>query len=300
MTRYPCSVTYALTVLSILCGMCCYAITLRIRLTSGALKRIDVDDNTSTYEFIKEIESNGYCKVDSSYLIGNSIVNAANISHGSMIDVYSLKHGDIIKINQSKNKMQESHGPSSAKIDKEVKSEKSRSTQSKRGSTVGDIINQRKELIKIAREKPDKNKVAFISMSSGRILKRLSTGGFGIALGRKTVERKSISHRSLSKKTSSKSDKEEEITSYSILAVCEIMSCDENSNENLPWNINEANIRNKIEKIKNIASKLGLQTIGGIVGLPIRSKAIGWSAYHAHVLLQLYEMFHAKDLLMLR
>jgi hypothetical protein len=283
-----------------------HSTVLRIRLQSGTIHRLDVNEKTSTSQFLQLLRDKGYSSADASYIINKSTFSHQNITQGEFLSTFNLHQGDVIDIHSSSSPTSSSttrKASTKASIDKIAETTKPSTKKTKpKVMTMTDLRNYRSSLIKMKNEKSKNDRVAAVSLSSGRILKRLTQGGIGVMLGRISQNQKAKSSRRKTRPSSSSAPtatKDDPATSslYEVHAICELEMCTDSNS--LPWNLQEGPTHDNLQKIRRLGEQLGLQIIGCCVGIPTTAYTM-WSAYHVHLLLQLQHFLQQQNLMMIR
>jgi hypothetical protein len=151
-------------------------------------------------------------------------------------------------------------------------------------------------MVKVTRQKTPGNRTISITPSAGRILKRLSEGGYALLLGRTVTSKASAKAKpTIQKISSSKTGPSEAIE---IHAVCELLHCPytdprgstDTAVPSIPEDLSSLAV---VPQICEIAKSLGLTIVGCGVGTPQpkdHPKKIMWSPTHVISALQLRKL----------
>lgn len=276
------------------------SIIIRVRLQSGVIHRLDIDEKTTTNDFLELLQGKGYSSADASYTINKAHYSNQNITQGVFLQSFQLRQGDIIDIQSSSKLSSSSTVKGSSKASDKATTTRSSSRKDKqKAMSMSDYRKYRESLIKMKNEKSKNDRIAAVSLSSGRVLKRLTQGGIGMMLGRIISQDKKVKPlRKTAKSSTSVNEKDSSpVSLYEVHAVCELAVCTESNS--LPWNIKEGSVYENMQKICQLGEQLDLEVIGCCVGIPSSSYTM-WSAYHVHILLQLQEIMKKQGLLMIR
>ena len=258
------------------------SILLRVRHTNGVLHRLEVHSNTTTTDLHGILKSKGFIDThDANYTLGSVTYSSLIQQEAILIEDIGINHGEIVRIIQTKTITQTKVNRKSSSIPKK--------------SLKAIDQSSRDKMINIIREKPTNNISIAISLSSGRIMKRIVKGGVGILLGRK-IDTKSILNNQKKTKLQTKSLKKvsnEIIIPSQIYEIHSIFELNDMSNEQFSWDI--FNNNELLNDILIITKRLNLEILGVCIGgLP---NDMNWSTYHLLSLLKLRQYFNDKNLI---
>lgn len=261
-------------------------VVLRVRLSSGAMQRFEIDEECETISGLRQklrdqgaisTEDVSFTLKEQSYsaLLPSIAVDLEDLA----IIKLGLKSGDILNIIK----------PAAAK-DVIISSEsdvsnvtstprvQSKKVQKKKPTSIADLEKKRKELLKVTRQKSSKGRSVSMTSSAGRILNRIAeTGGYALLMGKimmtkveKNTSKKGTSIAAIAKLDSAIKERVE------VHAVCEVYqystdpSEDSSSKNSLPENLSDLP---SVGMFLQIAKSLGLQIVGCCVGLPKGSQS---------------------------
>lgn len=254
-------------------------VTLRIRLSSGVMQRLEVDEEIETIDSLRQrLRNEGIISEDdSSFTLKDQSYSAISVSASLdseqlSIGKLGISSGDILSIVRpaAMKEKQLSSDPDSAS---QAKGQKIiRKSNQKKPTSIADLEKKRKELLKITRQKGTNGRAVSMTASAGRILERMAnSGGYAMLLGRtvKATPIKASSKRGNSIAAISKLEKSEKET-VEISAVCEIFlfsdpNLEESYSSQPPVNLNDLPA---VAVFTQIAKALGLSVVGCCVSMP--------------------------------
>lgn len=262
------------------------ALTLRVRLPSGIIQRISVDnEKEETIESIRRtMLDRGFIPTNSTIAIKSVEYDCANASKNeTRIADLGMAQGEIITVVSdviAKTTTSAKHDGSYATTAKSTGSTKSKS---KKAGTLAEVIAAKKEMIKVARQKSTGKIVVAVALSVGKIMTRLSKGGVALLIGRTLVEPTRDSSPSKAQVTSGA--KRESRECVEVHAACEIFS---GSQFPTDWTAPSSVV--SIGLVAHVAERLGLSIVGCGIGIANKEKAKNscmWSPQHVITALQL-------------
>lgn len=257
------------------------AVTLRIRLPSGVMQRLELDDEVETISSVrKRLVSDGVLSTeDISFTLKGQSYSALSVSASLTEENVTIKSlgvssGDILSIVRPAAPKEKRVIPDlddATSSSDPVKAPKviAKKSNQKKPTSIADLEKKRKELLKITRQKGTGGRSVSMTSSAGRILHKIAdTGGVAMLLGRiaktapqKAAAKKGTSIAAIAKLENAVKEKVE------VHAVCEIFqySEEEGSSTSLPENL--CNLP-AVAVFVQIAESLGLSVVGCCVGMP--------------------------------
>jgi len=285
---------------------CALAILLRVRLPTGVVRRIEIDEDSSIQDLEVKLVSQSIAKQNSTYILGDveRIIGSNIDSKGNRMKSLGLSSGDLITVLPSETD-NESTKP---KTNSTTVHAKKKANGRGKIISLADINEQRSNMIAITSEKFKKDVSIGVSLSTMQLLERYSRlGGVGLLLGRiasnaiiKSKRRgKEYKHRRTIITSSTPDDDDDDVniskSKVDVLAVCELVSpC--NLNEAPPSTSTSSSLSLNSDGINNIdnalktANALGLSVVGCCISLPLADRANVWSSYHVATALQIREI----------
>lgn len=269
------------------------SIIVRVRSLDGSIQRLDVDDSTSTSGLLNRFRDLGFFSSKSSnprFIIKNQCYTST--TDDISLESLQVSSGELIILEDDKITDERTE-----KEPSQVKKALEKSVRKRvKPSSVSDLRKSRQALVKITQGKRERgtrsDSVVSVSPNSGRILKRISHGGFGVLLGRIVKHRAKYSRR--------KKSSDDHSVNLEVSAICEVFSCSsERPDEPMSWDVINKR-KESLEDIRQLAMSLNLTVVGCVVGMPLARQALPWSSYHVYALLQLQEYFQDKGLILLR
>jgi hypothetical protein len=255
------------------------AVTLRIRLSSGLMQRLEIEDEVETIESLRErLRNDGIIlEDDSSFTLKDQSYSALSVSASVDSEQLSMRKlgvssGDILSITRPA-LMKEKHLASDLDSAPQVKGQKmSRKSNQKKPTSIADLEKKRKELLKITRQKGTNGRAVSMTASAGRILERMAnSGGYAMLLGRtvKAAPIKASSKSGNSIAAMSKLENSEKET-IEVLAVCEIFQfsdpyVEDSYSSQPPVNLSDLPA---VAVFTQIAKALGMSVVGCCVSMP--------------------------------
>lgn len=275
------------------------SLTLRVRLPSGVVQRLSIDDEQGAetiatlrdrivghYSLAPDGNSTISIKnVD--YVWSDSSKNATRLSDlgmaaGEMIDVVAAAPAPGGTI---------SAGDRLPKKPKSAAAEAGAATP-KKVASLAELQRLRKEMIKVTRQRSTGKRAVAVSPSVAGILKRVSTGGVALLIGRSLVEPALKQGNAGGGKTRVMSGgdgkNEERRECIEVHAACELFH-----GKVFPEDLVVSDVLSGLvstSTVANIAKKLGLSVVGCAIGYPCaneKEKAPLWSPQHVVTALQL-------------
>ncbi len=271
-------------------------ITLRLRLASGAVSRVEADETENVDSFRARMQSEGKIPVGSSLVIVGKTFQDGSPGEGALGDL-GLSNGEIVTVSGGVPQASTSSSPLTK--EKEIGGKSSKASQKKSMSNI-DIEERRKSLIKIARQKSTGKRYVAVTSSAGRILKRLANskhGGVALLVGRSMAERNSAAATAskardralakINKKAALEGDRADKGREcIEIHAVFEL-----HAEEGPDGAVQDLATHPSLPRVQKLCSSLGLSVVG--VGLSAgfnrknRDKSLCvWSPNHVHRALQ--------------
>lgn len=286
-----------------------FSIILRVRLANGILQRLELDDAATIEDLGLKLTHHNMATINSSYTLGKntfSIMAADSTIQVTELRSLDLSNGEVLTVlhnpalrasNEQKSRERRQLGTS--KTRENIKAVTASSRAKGNLVSLSDIQNRRSKMIKITREKFNKDTSIGISQSTMKILERLSSnGGVGLLLGKvietskdKKHSRKGTSYKSKNLAISTGDNKGEAPKNrIEVLAVCELFHCKDANVEDMPWTISiGCKVDCAITDVLNLSEMLGLSVVGCCIGFPLASKKNVWSTYHTVMAMQLID-----------
>ena len=275
------------------------SMTLRVRLPSGVVQRLSIDDEqgAETIATLRDRivghyslapDSNSTISIKNvDYVWSDSSKNATRLSDlgmaaGEMIDVVAAAPAQGGAI---------SAGGRLPKKPKSAAAEAGAATP-KKVASLAELQRLRKEMIKVTRQRSTGKRAVAVSPSVAGMLKRVSTGGVALLIGRSLVEPALKQGNAGGGKTRVMSGgdgkNEERRECIEVHVACELFH-----GKVFPEDLVVSDVLGGLvstSTVANIAKKLGLSVVGCAIGYPCaneKEKAPLWSPLHVVTALQL-------------
>ena len=256
------------------------SVVIRIRLSTGMIQRLDIDDDTETISSLRARlrESGVISAEDVSFTLKERSYPAVSVSSDSenenvLIKALGISPGEMLSI--VKPVIVKERRPAAvfdSNSDNPLANKSTiKKTNKKKPSSIADLEQKRKELLKITRQKGSNGRSVSMTSSAGRILHRMAdTGGFAVLFGRamkpvvaKTAVKKGNSIAAIAKLEAAVKENVE------ILGVGEIYQFSESSFDgsisNPPENLGGLPA---VAIFMQIAKSLGLSVVGCCIAMP--------------------------------
>jgi hypothetical protein len=306
MVRLPMSVLVHLLLLLLLSMQRSRALTLRVRLPTGLITRINVDDNSTLADLTVAVSSQCTVQASDSITLGDSTCSFADLqANQTSVAGAQLTRTSLLTITSSKTLTVGADagagagaGPTAESVSSSLDSPSSSSSPpsksaTKRSFSVADLDKRRESLIKIKRQPANTSVEVQVSEQPQRIVARVGkSGGVAVLLGRLRQAPPSTSRRRQTQKTS-----ETETEVVQVLGALEVSVGGACLTSGLLDEVGAV----VAQKAQAMADALGLQVVGCCLGRgrgrgnSTSAGGIGgeggeggmWSAQHIHVVLQL-------------
>ena len=251
---------------SALLGLGHGALTIRVRLPSGQLQRVSIEDEEKeTIGSLRacmqsqgvELPANSTLSIKDERYDCLDAAGKNNTSLGSL----GLSPGEIVHVLDTAPKRAAQRAPAPTRV----------APKKKTASSIAEIQRLKKLLVKLARQKPTGRRVVAVAPSVGRILQRVAAGGVALLLGRSMSEgggAGSSSSSGMSKSgtrlraavTAAGDSASQQRECIEIHAACEIFQ------GSLPDDISMSSMVS-LPLVTEIAAGLGLSVVGCSIGV---------------------------------
>lgn len=240
------------------------SITLRVRLPSGQLQRLEVDDEATLRDCQEKLRLSGYLPEGSGVIFRSETIDFVDQADLGIVQHFKALNGEILSIIQPNTTTSLNNITSLSTKTTNFTASKS-ITQRRMSGTAGleDIKKWRSNLIKITRQTTSGNLSVGVSNTTARIIKRLlNPGGLCILVGNKVFD-----------------DKQTNKTQINILGMFEVMNHD---------NLRSSSLINDLLKI---LEGLDLNIVGIGISLGTDLPTLSWSSKH------IFSCLHLQDTL---
>lgn len=301
-------VLFAIQLLSQLLSLDAKPLTLRLRLPSGQVSRIEADDNEDVENFRVRLQREGKIPIGSSMAVkGITYEDGGDEKGGSSLSTLGIANGEIISVKVGIEE-EMSNGDKTGGSGKDSPSRRTKESSTRKSMmSNADIEERRKSLTKIARQKSTGKRYVSVTSTAGNVLKRLAFskhGGVALLIGRtvrekdsQTAKTSTARERALAKvnkklPSSSASSDDPARECIEVHAMFELLQEDSGGKDRRRDLSSDATIL----AVSNIAKKMGLSVVG--VGVSVgtssggsakkqaKAKACLWSSDHVHRALQ--------------